>query len=75
MPFLEISSYPKLKVSPRVSTHQQNLHSSGSHAVVLRLMKVCLHQASKEAKMQIVYERCVGLDVHAKTVVACLMIR
>lgn len=49
---------------PSVSTHQR-LFSSGSHS----------EDQMEEKIMEVIYPRCCGLDVHAKTIIACLCIR
>ena len=47
---------------------------AGKHAYhTLEKEEVLLAGRSEEAEMDVVYERCCGLDIHKRTVVACLL--
>ena len=48
-------------------------HPRGEHAGQTLCQARFSRQDRKELAMEVVYECCCGLDVHAKTVVACLV--
>ena len=56
------------------SWHHRLSLPAGKHAYhTLEKEEVLLARRSEEAAMDVVYERCCGLDIHKKSVVACLL--
>ena len=57
------------------SWHHRLSLPAGKHAYhTLEKEGVRLARRPKEAEMDVVYERCCGLDIHKRTVVACLLV-